>query len=90
MEKQDLHTVYQKTMAYTPYNAKMVLLGKEFDKASWFDWGLQKKAKAVPGALTFFNYAAEKGIKIFYISNRYEGQKQETIENLKKVRLPQC
>ncbi|CAI8163901.1 MAG: Lipoprotein E [Bacteroidota bacterium] len=72
----------------TPYNAKMALLGKEFDKASWFDWGLQKKAKAVPGALTFFNYAAEKGIKIFYISNRYEGQKQETIENLKKLGFP--
>ena len=72
----------------TPYNAKMALLGKEFDKASWFDWGLQKNAKAVPGALTFFNYVAEKGIEIFYISNRYEGQKQETIENLKMLGFP--
>lgn len=72
----------------TPYNAKMALLNKEFDKASWFDWGLQQNAKAVPGALAFFNEVAAKGIEVFYISNRYEGQLEETIENLKLLGFP--
>lgn len=72
----------------TPYNAKIALLGKEYDKKSWFDWVLQEKAKAVPGALAFFNEVAAKGIEIFYISNRYEAQKQETIENLKLLGFP--
>lgn len=72
----------------TPYNAKMALLGKDFDKQSWLDWGLQKSAKPLPGALDFFNYVTEMGIEIFYISNRYVDQKQETIENLEALGFP--
>lgn len=43
----------------------------------------------MPGALEFFNYADEKGIKIFYISNRSDSSKLYTIENLKALGLPQ-
>ena len=72
----------------TPYNAKMALLGKDFNKQSWLDWGLQKSAKPLPGALSFFTYVAEKGVEVFYISNRYVEQKQETLENLKALGFP--
>lgn len=72
----------------TPYNAKMALLGKDFDKQSWLDWGLQKSAKPLPGALAFFNHVAEKGIEIFYISNRYVEQTDETLENLHALGFP--
>lgn len=72
----------------TPYNAKMALLGKDFDKQSWLDWGLQKSAKPLPGALAFFNHVAEKGIEIFYISNRFVNQTHETIDNLDALGFP--
>jgi 5'-nucleotidase (lipoprotein e(P4) family) len=44
-----------------------------------------RKAKAVPGSVDFLNYAVSKGVKIFYVSNRDEVQKQATLDNLKSV-----
>lgn len=56
-----------------------------FNTKSWHAWGEMRKAKAIPGSVEFLNYAVSKGVKIFYISNRDEVQKQATIDNLKNV-----
>src|SRR5215204_5223335 len=56
-----------------------------FNLKDWYAWGDLRKAKAIPGAVEFLNYAVSKGVKIFYISNRDEVQKAATVENLKKV-----
>lgn len=58
----------------TPYNTK-----------DWHAWVDMKKAKAIPGAVEFLNYAVSKGVKIFYISNRDEEQKLAVMANLKSV-----
>ncbi len=47
-----------------------------------------RKAKAIPGAIEFANYAKSKGVRIFYVSNRDEVQKQATIDNLKSAGFP--
>lgn len=59
-----------------------------FDLKSWYAWGDMRKAKAIPGAVEFANYAKQKGVRIFYVSNRDEVQKQATIDNLKAVGFP--
>ena len=59
-----------------------------FDLKTWYAWGEMRKAKAIPGAVEFANYAKSKGVRIFYISNRDEVQKQATIDNLKAVGFP--
>ncbi len=59
-----------------------------FNLKSWYAWGEQRKAKAIPGAVDFLNYARRKGIKVFYVSNRDEVQKTATIDNLKAVGFP--
>ena len=59
-----------------------------FDLKNWYAWGEQRKAKAIPGAVDFLNYASKKGAKVFYVSNRDEVQKQATIDNLKAVGFP--
>ncbi len=56
-----------------------------FNSKNWYAWGDMRKAKAVPGALEFLNHAVSKGVKIFYISNRDQVQKQATIDNLKTL-----
>jgi 5'-nucleotidase (lipoprotein e(P4) family) len=56
-----------------------------FTPAGWYDWGKMRKAKAVPGAVDFLNYAVSKGVKVFFVSNRDEVQKEDTIDNLKKA-----
>ena len=70
------------------FNAKMIKLDEDYTKQRWFEWGNKKEALPIPGALDFFLYAQEKGIEVFYISNRYTSQKNETFENLKEIGFP--
>jgi len=56
-----------------------------FDLNRWYAWGEMRKAKAIPGSVEFLNYAVARGVKIIYVSNRDEVQKQATIDNLKAV-----
>lgn len=67
----------------SPAQASGIKNGRGFNLPDWYAWGDMKKAKAIPGAVDFLNYAVSKGVKVFYISNRDEVQKAATIENLK-------
>ncbi len=59
-----------------------------FNLKDWYAWGEMRKAKAIPGAVEFANYAKSKGVRVFYVSNRDEVQKQATIDNLKSAGFP--
>ncbi len=72
----------------SPYNAMQVEKDKDYEKTDWIQWGKLEKAKALPGAVEFFNFADSIGVEVFYISNRYDLQLPETIENLKALNLP--
>jgi len=56
-----------------------------FNLKDWYAWGEMRKAKPIPGAVDFLNYATSKGVRVFFVSNRDEIQKQATIENLKSA-----
>lgn len=72
----------------SPYQAKNVKNGKTFNPKSWDKWVKSKKAKAVPGVKEFLNYANEKGVKIYYVSDRADSQVDATKENLESEGLP--
>ena len=69
----------------SPAQAYLVKNRLPFDQKGWYAWGEMRKARAVPGAVDFLNYAVSKGVKVFYVSNRDDVQKQATMENLKNV-----
>jgi 5'-nucleotidase (lipoprotein e(P4) family) len=69
----------------SPSNAYMAKNDLPFNVKDWYAWGEMRKARAVPGSVDFLNYAVSRGVKIFYISNRDEPQKQATIDNLRSV-----
>lgn len=69
----------------SPAQAHLIKNKAPFDSKSWYAWGEMRKAKAIPGAVEFLNYAVSQGVKVFYVSNRDEVQKQATIDNLKSV-----
>lgn len=69
----------------SPAQAYAVKNRSPFNLKDWYAWGEMRKAKAVPGAVEFANYATSKGVKMFYVSNRDETQKQATIDNLKSA-----
>lgn len=72
----------------SPYAVQMAREGKVFDEATWNSWTSKGNAIPLAGSLEFFNYAASKGVDIFYVTNRSHNDKQGTLENLKKYNFP--
>ena len=72
----------------SPYQARLVADGREFNDITWDQWVAEKKAKPVPGVVEFAKAAEAKGITILYISNRATHLKEATIANLKAEGLP--
>lgn len=69
----------------SPAQAYQIKHRVAFNLKDWYTWGEMRKAKAIPGSVEFMNYATAKGVKVFYVSNRDEVQRQATIDNLKNV-----
>jgi 5'-nucleotidase (lipoprotein e(P4) family) len=72
----------------SPHQAYTVKKRLPFAAATWIEWGNMRAAKPIPGAVDFLTYANQKGVKVFYVSNRFDQQKAATIDNLKKVGFP--
>jgi len=72
----------------SPYDGKLILEDVSYDRESWVEWGKLEIAEAIPGSLELLTYAYEKGIKVFYVSNRYSEQLESTVNNLKKLGFP--
>lgn len=72
----------------SPYSGKQIELEEDYVPERWTEWVDRKEAKAIPGALDFFNYAKSKNIEIFYITNRDQDQEQATLQNLKSAGFP--
>jgi 5'-nucleotidase (lipoprotein e(P4) family) len=70
------------------YQAELVLRGLPYEAASWRAWCERAEAGAVPGAVDFLNYAASRGVRVFYITNRRVPEKTGTIRNLQKLGFP--
>ncbi len=69
----------------SPSQAQNIKTRTPFILKDWYAWGEMRKAKAIPGAVDFLNYANSKGVRVFFVSNRDNVQKQATIDNLKNV-----
>ena len=72
----------------SPYQARLVRNGKEYDEVSWDNWVAEKKAKPLPGVVDFAKAADAKGVTILYISNRAQHLKDATLANLRAVGMP--
>lgn len=72
----------------SPYSVHQALAGKGYDDKSWMEWTAKAAADTVPGAPAFFKYAASKGVKVFYITNRAESERAVTLRNLQQYQFP--
>ncbi len=71
----------------SPFEAKMITKNAKFPD-DWYEWTKLGKAKALPGSVEFLNYAASKGVDVFYITNRTSEEVEVTIKNLKLLNFP--
>ena len=70
------------------FQAELVLRGLPYTAESWTAWCERAEAGAVPGAVDFLNYAAGRGVRVFYITNRRSAEKPGTISNLQRLGFP--
>jgi 5'-nucleotidase (lipoprotein e(P4) family) len=70
------------------YIADLILRGLSSDDRSWREWCERGEAEAVPGAVDFLNYAARRGVRIFYITNRRQSGLAGTMLNLHRLGFP--
>lgn len=71
----------------TPYEAEALLRDKPYP-ACWDSWMRLAQARAIPGAVSFLNYAQSQGFEVFYISNRQARYTRQTVANLKEAGFP--
>jgi len=73
------------------YWGYMINADKEFfDDAAWDKWVADNGPVATPGAVDFLNYAKSKGVEVFYVTSRDQGEKtfDYALANLRKNNLP--
>jgi 5'-nucleotidase (lipoprotein e(P4) family) len=70
------------------YQATLQKNRQNYDARTWTEWVNRAEAAAVPGAVEFLRYAASRGVRVFYITNRNLAEKEGTALNLKKLGFP--
>ncbi len=72
----------------SPYQAQLIQNGATYNSKTWNAWCEQSRAKAIPGAVEFCNYARQKGVTVFYVTNRRANLLEATRRNLKATGFP--
>lgn len=72
----------------SPYQARLIRSGGEYNEADWAAWCKEEAARALPGAVEFTRFAASHGIAVIYVTNRAKDLDQVTVANLLKAGLP--
>jgi 5'-nucleotidase (lipoprotein e(P4) family) len=70
------------------YQATLQENRQNYDARTWTEWVKRVEAEAVPGAVEFLRYAASRGVRVFYITNRNSVEREATADNLKKLGFP--
>ena len=70
------------------YQAWMVLKDTTFDPKTWNAYVNTVTSVPIPGAVDFARYAASRGVKVFYITNRTAEEEPATRKNLEKLSFP--
>lgn len=72
----------------TPNSVYQALRGEDYTDESWNEWCARAEADTLAGSVAFFQRAADLGVEVFYISNRYEDNRAGTLANLKRYGYP--
>lgn len=71
-----------------PLNARDIINNQVYSYDRWNTWVDQAKAQALPGAVAFLQAAEQKGVKVYYLTNREHSQVAATVANLRLRGFP--
>ncbi|MDX1430125.1 MAG: HAD family acid phosphatase [Rhodothermales bacterium] len=72
----------------SPFEARVIRADSAFNRPWWNAWVEERRATAVPGALRFLSAAAERGVTIYYVTNRNVELDAATTDNLDALGFP--
>jgi 5'-nucleotidase (lipoprotein e(P4) family) len=72
----------------SPQTAQQIIDGEPYSDAFWEEWCMLAQAEPTPGSLDFTRMAADRGVEIFYISNRKIHLLDVTLRNLREKGFP--
>ncbi len=81
----DIDETFLDNSYYAVERAKM---GKSYDQKTWEEWTAKGAATPLTGSQEFYQYAASKGVQVYYVTNRTENERAGTLKNLKKYNFP--
>jgi 5'-nucleotidase (lipoprotein e(P4) family) len=70
------------------YAARRVLAGARYTPESWAAWVEEASAPAVPGAVDFLRAARDRGVTVFFVTNRDAALEEATRRNLERIGFP--
>jgi 5'-nucleotidase (lipoprotein e(P4) family) len=70
------------------FQARLVVDQSTYSEETWVRWCEERKAGAVPGAVEFLKYAKDRGVKVFFITNRDHQVEAATRDNLTRLGIP--
>jgi acid phosphatase len=72
----------------SPFQARMIEQNSSFNPEEWTRWVREENADPVAGAVEFTRAASEKGIAVFYVSNRDAETEEATRNNMEQLGFP--
>jgi acid phosphatase len=72
----------------SPLQAQLVLDGALYLPATWEAWVDKVAAGLVPGSKDFITFAASKGVRTFFVTNRTASEQEQTLANLAALGIP--
>ena len=75
-------------LASTPFQAELVRQHARFRPEAWAAWVRKEEAPAVPGSLALARSARERGVRVFYVTNREIDLEEATRRNLERQGFP--
>jgi acid phosphatase len=72
----------------SPFQARLIRDGQTYSSEAWASWTSEQAALAIPGALAYTKEASERGITVFYVTNRRATEEVATRNNLRELGFP--
>ncbi len=70
------------------FEAQLITDDATYQTEPWNEWCRLEQALPIPGAVEFTQYAAERGVTVFYLTNRRQEVEEATRRNLEKHGFP--
>ncbi len=70
------------------HQARLIRDERGFDSNRWAAWVREGRADAIPGAAEFILHASDRGVAVYFVTNRSVELVDATMTNLRRVGIP--